>query len=883
MPGASVKTDAPDRPKAVQFAIASTEVTDGTVQFDDLAAPDGAFHAAFKSITIRARDLSNAEGAKAVIESTLITDAGEMYANAATLMLKPFGVTGEQTVKQIRLGRYKPYFGGVLAGDIEGIAEVHARYAVDADFNLKVTDGSLAVAGFALRDRTRVEVARIAALSVTGGELDLAQRSIVIGGVVLRQCSAAIARDAEGSWNFATLFKPPNPALSPTTAGATSVAQAPVATVRAGPNAPAAAPPGWRVAMNRASLERCKFQLSDSGAARSTLARIVIDPVDLRIDGWSSRPDARAKIDLRARVNGAGQVALQGTAGIAPVAADVEVDVDGLDLVPLQAYMADRLNIRLLSGAFATRGKLSLRLTDTLTARYRGDAGLGKVASSTKSDGEDFVNFAALQARGLDVGLNSPAANGGAPAPLAVTLEDLALTDFYSRLIVNADGTLNVQQIVSDPTVPAKPAPSPTPAVPQSAGGATAKATGTAPIPGAAPPPITIARISLTNGRVNFSDHFIKPNYSANLADVNGTVSGLSSDFASRASVDIRGRYDPSAPVEIKGTINPLRGNLYLDLTASCRDVELTPLTPYSQKYAGYGITKGKMSLQVKYLIEDHKLNAENTLLLDQLTFGDKVDSPDATKLPVLFAVSLLKNAKGEIDINLPVTGSLDDPQFSVFGIVVKIIVNLLVKAATSPFALLGALAGGGEDLAYVDFPPGVADSFASGQQEKLTTIAKALADRPALKLDIAGRVEPVADGEVLRRRALVRKVAALRQAEQVAQGQTSTSAETMTIPPADYQRLLRRAFDNEKVVRPKSAAGNTTEPSVPEMESLLLATITVSPEALQELGASRARAAKEALTKAGVAPERMFVVAATAEADGAGAKRGPRVDFTLK
>ena len=884
---ALAKPAAPAQPAALQFALAAGEVSEGTVQFDDFAAPDGPFHATLKSMTIRAKGLSNAEGAQAAIDSTLVTDAGETHANSATLTLKPFGITGEQTLKQVRLGRYKPYYGGVLAADLDGTAEALVRYAVGADYNLRISDSSLSVEKFAIRNNARVEFARIGALAVTGAELDLEQRSVAIGGVALQQCRAGFARDAQGGWNFEALMKAAAPAPGTTPA-------APLAPPAA--DGRAAAPPDWTVTVGQASLERCAVQFDDQAAAQGGAAKIVLDPLAARIDGWSSRPRTRARVDLKTRMNGAGQIQMRGSAGFAPVAADLDVVVEGLDLVPLQPYVADRLDIRMTSGAMATRGKLSVALADTLSLRYRGDASVERLATTTKADGEDFLNWGSLRATGLDVAVNAPAPAGGAPAPLAVTLDELALADFYSRLIVNADGTLNVQRVVKSPggaaatTAPAAAAmPAATPAQ-----------TASAAVPGAAPPaPVTIARVTLAGGRLNFSDRFIKPNYSADLADVNGSVTGLSSDFASRASVDIRARYAPAAPVEIKGTINPLRGNLYLDLAASVRDIELVPFTPYSQKYAGYGITKGKLSFKVKYLIEDRKLTADNTLLLDQLTFGEKVESPDATKLPVLFAVSLLKNAKGEIDLDLPVSGSLDDPQFSVFSIVVKIIVNLLGKAATAPFALIGALfGGGGEDLAYVEFPAGVAATFAPGQEEKLTKIAKALADRPGLKLDIVGRVDPDTDRDALLKRALLRKVAAQRQAEQVAQGQGSASAETMTIPPADYPRLLKLAYDAEKFEKPKlpatapagSAPGGPPAsapagPSAAEMEKQMLAHITITPDELRELGERRANTAKEALAKAGIAGERMFIVAASPEpaAGAPDAKRGPRVDFVLK
>ena len=181
-------------------------------------------------------------------------------------------------------------------------------------------------------------------------------------------------------------------------------------------------------------------------------------------------------------------------------------------------------------------------------------------------------------------------------------------------------------------------------------------------------------------GNVNFTDNFIKPNYTANMTGLSGTVTTLASDSGEPATMALAGMIDDEAPLEIGGRLNPLAPTLFLDIEGRTKGVDLPRLTPYSVKYAGYPITKGKLSMDVKYKVEAGKLQASNHLFLDQLTFGDKVDSPTATKLPVLLAVSLLKNTRGEIDINLPISGSLDDPKFSVGGIIVQVIVNLLTK-----------------------------------------------------------------------------------------------------------------------------------------------------------------------------------------------------------
>src|SRR5258707_11478093 len=218
--------------------------------------------------------------------------------------------------------------------------------------------------------------------------------------------------------------------------------------------------------------------------------------------------------------------------------------------------------------------------------------------------------------------------------------------------------------------------------------------------------PITIGRIELANGNVNYSDFFVRPNYAANLTEVTGTVTTMSSEQA--GDIAFTARVDHSAPVEVSGRIHPFAKELSLDIAAKARDVDLPPLTPYSVKYAGYGIERGKLTFDVHYRVESRKLTAENRLVLDQLTFSpQRVDSPTATKLPVLLAVALLKDTRGVIDIRLPISGSLDDPEFSMGGLIIRVIVNLLTKAVTAPFALLGAvLGGGGEQMAFVEFAP---------------------------------------------------------------------------------------------------------------------------------------------------------------------------------
>ena len=260
---------------------------------------------------------------------------------------------------------------------------------------------------------------------------------------------------------------------------------------------------------------------------------------------------------------------------------------------------------------------------------------------------------------------------------------------------------------------------------------------------------------------MNFADLTLSPNFTIGIQQLQGSVSELSSRELARADVDLAGSVDGYAPVSIRGQINPLSEVAYTDIVMAFDGIELTTFTPYFSKFAGYRIERGKMTLNLRYRLNASHLDAENKIILNQLTLGDKVESPDATSLPVKLAVALLKDSKGVIDLDIPISGSLDDPEFSVFPIVLKALMNLLWKIVTAPFALLGSLfGGGGEDLQYVQFSPAV-DTLARDQDQKLQAVARGLAGRPALQMEIRGASSPVEDRRALAEAALLARIRA--------------------------------------------------------------------------------------------------------------------------
>jgi hypothetical protein len=617
--------------------------------------------------------------------------------------------------------------------------------------------------------------------------------------------------------------------------------------------------------VKKAALEQYTVKAVDRTPQDPVTVRV--SPLDITAEEISTGKNSRGIVSLKATVNRTGRVAVGGAVGINPVSADLNLNVRTIDLVPFQPYVADQLNISVTAGSVSAKGKLILSARDkTIRTTYTGEVSVAKLATVDKISSEDFLKWDSLHLDGIKV---------GAP-PLSVAIRQVALTDFYSRIVVTKDGALNVQGIVKKEEQP--------PAGEKAAASTDNNLAANPPESSAPPTPVAIETVSFQGGRINFTDHFIKPNYSANLLEIGGRVSGLSSEETQMAEVDLRGKLENYAPLEITGKINPLRNDLFVDLKVDFKDMDLSPLTPYSGRYAGYTIEKGKLSLSLKYLIVKRKLDASNNVFLDQFTFGDSVESPDATKLPARLAIALLKNRKGEISLDLPLSGSLDDPQFSLGRVIIKIIVNLLVKAATSPFALLGALFGGGEELSYLEFNYGQ-DTPDAPAEVKLKNLVKALHDRPALKLEIAGHVDREKDREALRKVFFDRKVRSQKLKDLVKKGAEAPSLDNVVVDAKEYPEYLKRAYREEKFPKPRNIIGMLKDLPVPEMEKLMHTHLQVTDDDLRLLAQRRAQAVKDyLLASKQVEPERVFLVEPKALAPEKKEKqRDSRVVFVLK
>lgn len=719
--------------------------------------------------------------------------------------------------------------------------DANARIALthrDKKQSLNVSDAATTLRGLRVADgNTREALAEIGEIAVNQVRASLDTHDLQIGLLAIRAPRVHVARARDGSFNFDDL------------------------TQRFG-NAPApeAAKPAtpWIVTLGQFRLEDGALTYDD--ATPATPFRSTLSEVALAADNLSTARDTTSTLRLDAVVNKRGTLHTEGTATITPLNAALDVAIKDIALLPFQPYVSEQMNVELTQGVVQSRARVYLAAPEDkpVQVRFGGDIGVrGFAARDTRTD-QELLRWKRLDLKGVDASTE----------PLKVHVREIVLRDFYSRLIVDADGVLNVQTLMRDAPPTVAEAASPGPAAEQVP-------------PAAATGNLRVGRIVVSGGTVNFSDYHIRPNVSANLAELSGSVTEMTPETP--GEVELNGKVAGDAPLTVKGRINPLAADLFADIEANASEIELPQLSPYSIKYAGYGIEKGKLSMRLKYLIDQRKLEATNGIYLDQLTFGEHVDSPTATKLPVLLAVSLLKDRNGVIDVNLPISGSLDDPEFRVGRIILKVLGNLIAKAATSPFALLGAAFGGGEELSAVDFNAGHA-SLTPAAEQKLATLAKALADRPALRMEIAGRANPDTDPDAWRRAQIEDKIRT--QKLKSLGDAAASSAETVTIAPDERTRYLTAAYKAEKFSKPRNFIGIAKSLPPEEMERLMFENIRVTDDDLRALANRRAQAVKEWLAgPGGIATERLFLTAPQLGDTGLkdGAHAAPRAEFTLK
>jgi flagellar motor protein MotB len=744
-------------------------------------------------------------------------------------------ITGALEIKRLVFNKYAPYYQEKILFNIEeGDLDLSTNYQYskkDKDTITKLSGLSISLKTLKLRKRDEQEsFVDIPSLTVQNTGIDLYQKEFSVGDFSTQKGTLLIRRLKDGKLNLQSLF--PEHAKKEQKQEKQEERQPQEKTEQAGKS--------WLVKVGKVSVDDYTIRTVDLTPAEPVT--LMVDEFRLRANNLSTAEGQKGSAALSLRFNQKGNISMEGGIGITPVSADLKVSLKNIELKPLQSYFTDKIKVTVTEGALSTSGNMVLGYSDQkeLRTTYSGEAALNNLSTIDKQDAQDVLKMESLAFNDLRFDSN----------PFALDVKGIALSNFYARLLMHPDGTFNLQQILGGgggkKEAPAKKEPPLPP-----------------PEKKAEEPPrnIKIGSVTLHEGRIDFSDQSVTPEFSLKLTEMGGRVSGLSSEESTLADMELRTKLNDYAPLEITGKVNPLKKDLFVDLKVRFKDMDLSPATPYSGKYVGYTIEKGKLSFDLSYLIDKRKLDSKNVIFLDQFNLGDRVESPHATKLPVKLAIALLKDRSGQIKLDIPVSGSLDDPKFSVWGIILKILVNLIAKAATSPFALLGAIFGGGEELSYIEFDYGMS-LVTEPNQKKINTLIKALSDRPALKLDIEGHVDLERDREGLKQLFFQRKLKAEKLKEVAKKGQPVVPVDEVKIEPPEYPQYLKLAYKEEKFPKPRNILGMAKDIPVPDMEKLMLTHIEIKESDLRSLANQRGMSVKDAISKSGkVEPERIFIL----------------------
>ncbi len=581
---------------------------------------------------------------------------------------------------------------------------------------------------------------------------------------------------------------------------------------------------------------------------------ILLSQINIMCGNISTIENSKAKLDFSCKINETTDIKVNGKACITPTSTNMNLSVNDLNLPLFQSFIdniiGDKFDFVISSGKVSTDGRISASYSDSqeLIASFKGNTSIDKFLLSNGEESEKLIELAQLKIDGIDAKIS----------PMSANVEHILIKDFDCLASIDADGQLNFQRILItkengnslDDNITSKEVE-----VEETTQNSD-KENGFNSIP------INLGKISLENGNLSFIDHSINPQFSMSISDVSGSINKISSQGTEPTEIVINAKIDGSIPVDISGKADPLKKELFIDMDVQLDDLDLSPFSPYTGKFIGYTVKKGKLNLNLAYLIKSMSLDADVNLLVDQFELGDKVDSKDAVKAPIKLGIALLKNKKGEIVLKLPVTGQLDDPEFKLSGIILKTILNVLVKAATSPFSFIASAFGGGEDLNYLEFSAG-SSLLADQNKSKLDTIITALDERPGIDLEIVGFVDSKKDLEMLMSNEFDRKVKYQKYIQLVNKGRDVATVDEVNIAPEEYEKYLKKAFKaNNKAKEIKIKISSKDENYLDKMKTSIKESIEITEADLRLLAKNRMQSVKTYILESSkVKAERLFLI----------------------
>ena len=667
---------------------------------------------------------------------------------------------------------------------------------------------------------------KVKAVAVTDVSLDTAARRIGLGALSVDGAELRVRREADGRLSLASLL--PKASAPPTPA-------------------PAAASPAqpWSLHLASFALNHAALQVDDAGV--SPAMHMQVSPIDLTVTDIDSDLARPVGVRFDARMGGT-TLKVSGPVTPAKASGELKVALAGLQLRPLLPYGPKLKDVDLTSGEASASGELRFKGADAGAVTFSGQAALDKVSVRQPSTNGLLFSWDAFRLEGLRYGAKG------------ASVERAVLTAPLGRVVIMPNGTLNLVAVTGS----AEPPP---------AAAAPAQSSAAKGAPAAAPAlPFALKQLMIDGGTMEFADQSIDPNFQVRIEALQGSLANLSNKPDAIVDVDLTGQVvDRFSPATIKGSLNPFAFDRQTDMKLAFRNIELPLFNPYSGRYAGYAIAKGKLTTELSYKIDNRMLKADHHVVIDQLQWGAATDSKEKAPIPVRLATALLKDKDGVINLDVPVTGTMDDPKFKVWPIIWQIVRQTLEKAAVAPFRMIGGLFAGAEKAQFVDFEPGSA-ALPPEAAQALGALGKGLSGKHEISLDVPAGPGLAADGVAL---ADLRLDAALL-------AQKAKPATLAELKPDERLARLKALYKDRFKQNPEfpkptpPAAGQAAPPKVsPEqrkademawLQDRLRPAFTPSAGELQTLGETRARAVRDALlADGGVDPTQVFMTPQTA------------------
>lgn len=841
---------------APRLLVHELAIEGGVIEVTD-ALLETPFVASIGPIDIHVTDLTTLPDLAGEQSVSVRTPRGTELSWSGTVELEPFASTGRVTGH----GPYMPllyqYFQDAVAFELtEGDVELAFDYAVniDSDEGLRA---DVANAQFVLRGTSLVlkdaagaarRIASFPELSLLGGAFSWPEQRVRIDSVAVTDPEILAWRDAEGVLSTSRLLigGPSDDSVE-----SASVEDAPPeggGAAETSPPADAESGPTWDVAVAILRVDGARATFNDRSVGTSEAPGVInVTRLDLKVEGVTADPGGAFPSSARVLLGSGGELRLVGTLRVLPEASfEGEVSVADLALVAIQPWLATVARVAIDSGTLALEGALQTGSREpfgfqgTLSVA---DLGIVDVLHEEPLLGWERLTVDRLELSGGRQGLEVGTASFAAP---------------YGRLRIEADHSTNVGQLAMTTR---DEATEPEPDSPPSGAGND----------GSGALAVSIGEIVVADGAADFSDLSLPLPFAARISELDGNVVAVSSWSKEPARVELEGKVGEFGYFETGGELTPLDPIRLMNLSVLFRNLEMPQLSPYTVKFAGRAIDDGRMDLDLRYRLQDGRLAAQNGITLRKLELGERVDQPGAADLPLDLAVALLKGPDGVIDIDLPVSGDVRDPTFSIGGVVTGALGKLLTGLVTSPFRLLGKLVGvESESFDTIEFRPGSA-VLTPPEQEKLGQLTAALELRPSLKLKVGGVSDPDADGAALRRA----RVAAAIDAELSAESEGADAELLIERRRVAVERLARAGLpsldlatlrDAHQVPRdPERPDGQKTLDVAAYITALEARLVEAQPEDQAELGRlanARAQAVSEALSGLADAAARIVVVA---------------------